>query len=123
MRKKLFSLTKKDFEIQTFSAGGKGGQNQNRRSTGVRVIHGASRASGEGRDSRSQEANRRSAFLRCVGSREFKDWHRAEVCRRLGYEAKAEKAAEAAMTPQNLKVEVRTERGWEDDGKVADDQR
>jgi len=44
MKNKLFSLTKKDFDIQTFRAGGKGGQKQNKISSGVRIIH---RESGE----------------------------------------------------------------------------
>ena len=51
-RELLFSVTKKDLRIDTFRAGGKGGQNQNKRNTGVRVTHPDSGAVGEARDQR-----------------------------------------------------------------------
>lgn len=60
----LFSVTLADCEVQTFRAGGKGGQNQNKRDTGVRIIHRASGARGEARDERSQLQNKRLAFKR-----------------------------------------------------------
>ena len=46
-REKLFSI--KDFEVQTFRSGGPGGQNQNKRNTGVRIIHKSSGAKEESR--------------------------------------------------------------------------
>lgn len=60
----MFSVTVKDCEVQTFRAGGKGGQNQNKRDTGVRIIHHPSGARGEARDERSQLQNKRLAFTR-----------------------------------------------------------
>ena len=110
----LFSLTRDDFEWDYFTAGGKGGQNQNRRHTGVRCTHRASGAVGEGRDSRDQLRNKRSAFLRCVESPSFKAWHRKECARRLGTTAvgdnkeiiaRTEAAVRAALAPENLKIE------------------
>lgn len=50
----LFSLTKKDFTIQTFCTGGKGGQHRNAKQNGVRIIHPASGAVAEHRDGRDQ---------------------------------------------------------------------
>lgn len=79
----LFSLTKKDFEIQTFCTGGKGGQKQNSTESGVRIIHPASGARGEGREERHQYANRKRAFERLVQTKEFQRWHKAEVARQL----------------------------------------
>ena len=60
----MFSVTLKDCEVQTFRSGGKGGQNQNKRDTGVRIIHHPSGARGEARDERSQLLNKRLAFKR-----------------------------------------------------------
>jgi protein subunit release factor B len=36
-KEKLFSITKKDFKIQTFRSGGKGGQHQNKTNSGVAI--------------------------------------------------------------------------------------
>jgi protein subunit release factor A len=74
MREHLLRVTIKDCEVQTFSSGGPGGQNQNRRSTGVRIIHRPSGAVGEARDERSQWQNKRSAFRRMAESVKFRIW-------------------------------------------------
>lgn len=63
-RELIFSVTLKDCEQQTFRSGGKGGQNQNKRETGVRIIHHPSGARGEARDERSQLQNKKLAFRR-----------------------------------------------------------
>lgn len=101
-RKLLFSLTKKDFTIQTFRAGGAGGQNQNKVESGVRIIHPASGARGEARDSRKQLTNKKTAFRRLIDSKKFQDWHKIECARRLGtIEAKVNEQ----MQDHNLKIE------------------
>ena len=58
-KKLLFSLTKKDFVIETFRSGGPGGQNQNKRNTGVRIRHPESGAVAESRVHRTQEQNKK----------------------------------------------------------------
>lgn len=80
----LFSVTSKDFEMQTFCTGGKGGQKQNSTNSGVRLIHIPSGARGEGREERHQSANKKRAFLRLIETQIFKNWHRVEVARRMG---------------------------------------
>jgi protein subunit release factor B len=101
----LFSLTKKDFEMQTFRSGGKGGQNQNKVNTGVRFIHRASGAVGEGRDSRTQLENKKNAFMRMAGTPKFQAWLKLEIARQLGKEAEVKQKVERLMSPENLKVE------------------
>lgn len=108
-KKLLFSVTMKDLEMQTFRSGGKGGQNQNKVNSGVRLIHHASGARGEARDSRHQLENKRAAFLRLVESKEFKAWHKLETAKRLGLlkdiEREVEQRVEEQMKPENLKIE------------------
>ncbi len=111
-RQLLFSVTARDFTIQTFRAGGKGGQNQNKVNSGVRLVHKASGARGEARDSRHQARNKRAAFLRLLETPVWEAWHRLESARRLGGVAKAEEATEQAMRPEHLRVEVRGPKGW-----------
>lgn len=79
----LFSVTAKDFVFQTFCTGGKGGQHRNAKQNGVRCIHKESGARAEHRDGRDQYLNKREAFLKCVASKDFQAWHKAEVNRRL----------------------------------------
>lgn len=112
MKKLLFSVTAKDFEIQTFRSGGKGGQNQNKVNSGVRLIHRASGARGEARDSRDQKHNKRAAFHRLLETKEWKGWHAMETARRLGLVELARAAAETAMESHNLRVEIFTPQGW-----------
>ena len=104
-KKLLFSVTKKDFDFQTFRAGGKGGQHQNKRDTGVRCVHRSSGAKGEGRDSRSQKQNKKNAFLRCVNSKKFQDWLKIEVARMMGEEIDIEKKVDEWMRPENILIE------------------
>lgn len=109
----LFSVSIEDCEVQTFRSGGKGGQNQNKVNSGVRVIHHPSGARGEARDSRDQLQNKRAAFVRMAESNEFKSWHKMEVARLTGKIKEAERIAEEMMSPENLKVEYFSNGKWE----------
>lgn len=75
-RQHLFRVTAKDCRMDTFRAGGKGGQNQNKRDTGVRFTHAPSGAVGESREERSQLQNKRKAWRRMAESKEFQAWAR-----------------------------------------------
>jgi protein subunit release factor B len=110
----LFSVTKDDFEMQTFRSGGKGGQNQNKVNSGVRLIHRGSGARGEARDSRYQAENKRAAFDRLLKTPEWIAWHKLETARRLGSIQKVEAAVEEAMRPENIRIEGKTKEGWKE---------
>lgn len=109
-KKRILSVTKDDCEWQYFRAGGKGGQAQNKKSTGVRCIHHPSGAVGEARDSRDQLQNRRAAFRRMAETKEFKRWIRIQSGLSLTIEAEVEKQ----MQPHNLKIEMRDNNQWVD---------
>lgn len=101
----LFSVTKKDFDVQTFRAGGKGGQKQNKTESGVRIIHRESSAVGEARDSRHQLQNKKNAFTRLVASSKFKTWHKIKTAKVLGTLVDVDKLVNEAMEESNLKIE------------------
>lgn len=122
-RRLLFSVTVDDCRVDTFRAGGKGGQHQNKTETGVRITHLASGAVGEARDSRSQHDNKLAAWKRMVATPKFQAWMRLETARRLG-KPTPEQIVDEQMRSQNLRVERRDDAGrwetWSVDGK--DDQ-
>jgi hypothetical protein len=97
-----------DCELQTFRAGGKGGQNQNKRESGVRIIHRASGARGESREERSQLQNKRTAFGRMARTIEFKLW----LNRKLVAGPTPEEIVVQDMALENLRIEVREDNKW-----------
>lgn len=101
-RELLFSVTRKDLRIDTFRAGGKGGQNQNKRQTGVRITHPPSGAVGQARDERQQEQNMKLAFRRMVADPKFKAWLRVETAVRMG----VIQSVDEMMAEKNLKIEM-----------------
>jgi protein subunit release factor A len=109
MSKKLaFSVTLDDLETQTFRAGGPGGQNQNKRDTGVRLIHHPSGARGEAREERTQLANKKLAFQKLVKSLPFRIW----VHRQLAEGPTPEQIVATQMAPANLVVEYKKDGVW-----------
>lgn len=73
-RQHVFSITAKDLRIDTFRSGGKGGQNQNKVNSGVRIVHEPSGAIGESREERDQLQNKKKAFKRMTETKEFQSW-------------------------------------------------
>jgi len=110
----LFSVTKKDFRIDTFRAGGKGGQKQNKTSSGVRITHIESGAVGESREERSQHLNKEIAFKRCVESEPFKKWHKRKTAELLMDKQMIEKRVNQSMSSKYIKEEVRVDDEWEE---------
>ena len=109
---KLFSVDIHDCRVDTFRSGGKGGQNQNKRDTGVRVVHEPSGATGVSREERSQTQTKRNAFRRMAESAEFQRWVRIEAARAMGHDTIEDKV-DRQMQPKNLLIEIYTAKGWE----------
>jgi len=108
----LFSLTKKDFELEFYRGSGAGGQNRNKVSTCCRIYHRASGAVAEACEERTQGQNKKIAFTRLLETPAFKSWHKAEVSARLQGYQNAVAMVDHMMRPENLKIEVFTEDGW-----------
>jgi protein subunit release factor B len=115
----LFSVTLADCDVQTFRAGGPGGQNQNKRDTGVRVIHRASGARGESREERSQLQNKKLAFRRMAESAMFQAWvaRQSDTYKRI--ERQAQEWASNQMDPALLKVETYHNGKWKTTGSTG----
>lgn len=121
-RTPLFTTTIKDCEIQTFRSGGKGGQNQNKVESGVRIIHHPSGARGESREERSQLLNKRNAFRRMGESKEFKSWARNMALKLQGKKS-LDDIVDEQMAPHNILIETQDGEGnWKNVvGKLEDE--
>jgi len=109
----IFSITLDDCEVQTFRAGGPGGQNQNKRDTGVRVIHPPSGARGESREERSQLQNKKLAFRRMAEHPLFRAWVARQSDTFKQAEKRAEQWAQQQMDdPTGMRFEVRHKGRW-----------
>jgi len=107
----LFTVTRKDFKVDTFTAGGPGGQKQNKTASAVRITHIESGAVGECRNHRSQHKNKEEAFKRLILHPKWKVWHNTKVHECITKETTAQRV-EKAMHPKNLKIELRKEGKW-----------
>lgn len=107
----LFSVTLADCDVETFRSGGPGGQNQNKRETGVRIRHRESGAVGESREQRSQLQNKRTAFERMVKHPKFQFWLH-EKRREMETGKSLEDRVAEMMQPEYIKTEVRENGLW-----------
>ena len=116
MRELAFSVKLKDCEVQTFSVSGSGGQNRDRRSTGVRIIHHPSGARGEATEQRSQHQNKREAMKRMAESPLFKAWVSAILSKTKTPKQLEEEVDTEIADPKITKVEVKNKKGvWIDE--------
>ena len=105
----VFSVTIADCTVQTFRAGGKGGQNQNKRDTGVRVVHPPSGAVGESREHRTQLENKRAAFGRMARHPRMTFW----IHQRLnGATFPPEVVRDMTEHPEDFRIEQRQNGKW-----------
>lgn len=106
---KALSVTIKDCTIQTFRAGGKGGQNQNKRDSGVRLIHEPSGAVGESREHRTQLENKKAAFVKLAKNPKFIIWVNRVL---YGYDRAEKEVAEMMQRQQDIRVEYKHDNKW-----------
>lgn len=119
---RVLSVTLKDCRVDHFRSGGNGGQNQNTRDTGCRIVHPPSGAVGESREERSQLQNKKTAFKRMANSPKFRLWLQRELHGQSGsgnegYAWKFEggrwvRNDQSEIPRRDLKVEVRKDGHW-----------
>jgi protein subunit release factor B len=99
-------VTAKDCRRETFRCGGAGGQNVNKRDTGVRFVHEQSGAVGESCDQRSQGQNEKLAWRRMASSPKFQLWCKMQLAaKEQGYQD-MERKVDAMLVPDKLRVEL-----------------
>ena len=109
MKEKLFSITKKDFDIQFYKSSGKGGQNRNKRETAVRLIHKESGIMVTCSDEREQHKNLIKAFKNLTNKSEFQSWLKIKIAKvqqnKKDIEKQIEQEVETWMQDKYLKIE------------------
>lgn len=108
---KSFSVSIHDCKIETFRCGGKGGQNVNKRETGVRVRHEPSGAVAESREHREQHRNKVNAFVKMANSDKFQKWVRVEAARRVG-KPSPDEIVEKLMEAKNIRIQHKVDGKW-----------
>lgn len=113
MKEKLFSVTLKDCKVDFYRGSGKGGQKRNKTSSACRITHTASGAIGECENNRSQEQNKKEAFLRMSKTVKFQSWMNLEVLRVSGEIRKIEAQIERDINdPSKTKIEIIDNGKW-----------
>lgn len=105
---KLMSLSKADFEIQSYKGSGPGGQHRNKVETGIRITHTATGVSASSCEGRSQYSNKLSAFNKLTSDKRFLSWLKLESLKRnklIPSEGELGEMIDRMMNIDNLKVE------------------
>lgn len=111
MEDKIKLVTKKDLEIEWFSAPGPGGQNKNKTKTACRIKHPESGAQAQATKQRSSIQNQREAFNGLTKTPEFKLWLSKKLMEiRTGQSL--EERVEQQMSPKLIKVETIVNGQW-----------
>lgn len=111
----IFSVIKKDFEVQHYKGSGPGGQSRNKNATAVRIIHKESGAVGSSEEMKSQYQNKQLAFDRLTKSDKFKIWLRKKT-NDIVINKELEEYVEKWTDPWFLKVETRKNNKWTEEG-------
>lgn len=106
MKTLVFSITKKDLRMDSFYAGGPGGQNQNKRKTGIRWTHIPSGATGESREHRTQLENKRTAFKHLGEDPKLKLWIYSQLLMMDNLDKKVDQAL------KDIKIDIKQDGRW-----------
>lgn len=110
MKKLLFSITKKDFDITYFSGKGGGGQHRNKHKNCVRLKHKDTGIITTGQDQKSQKQNLKNAFIRMTKHPDFNFYIKKRASGELLNEYEINKKVDEMMKEENLKIEYEGEK-------------
>jgi protein subunit release factor A len=110
LKELLFSVTKKDLEINYFSGTGGGGQHRNKHQNCVRLKHAESGVMVTGQSEKSRQANLREALNNLVAHPKFRMWQAGKAIEIVDGK-NLEQRVEQMMTPEKMKIECRDEDG------------
>lgn len=106
----LFSVTAADCEWSYTKGSGPGGQARNKIANAVHCSHRPSRAHGFCQDSRSLHDNKKTAFMRMIETKEFKEWHRLEIMKQTGHMHRVDEEVKREL--KRIKVEIKQDGKW-----------
>lgn len=110
----LFSVTRKDLDIQWYSGSGAGGQHRNKHQNCCRIRHIESGAEGSGTESRSRDQNKSSAFKRLVECPTFQLWAKRKATELMMDGETIKQKVDKSMSSENIRVETMDENGkWQ----------
>lgn len=104
----IFSLSRKDFRVDTFRVPGNGGQKVNKTESGVRITHIASGISAQSVESRMQGENKNIAFKKLCSNKMFKLWIKNKAFNKVSIEEEVDRT----MIKSNLKEEMLQGAKW-----------
>ena len=107
----LFSITKKDFDIDYFSGTGAGGQHRNKHQNCVRLRHKESDTMSTGQSNRDRKSNMREAIKGILEDIKFKLWLNNKINEIIEGKTIDQKVDEM-MNPVNIKVEMKDKNKW-----------
>jgi|SRR6185312_3342342 len=105
-KQKLFTITTADLREERYRGSGAGGQNRNKRDTGVRFTHEPSGAVGESEAQRSQLQNRQEAFRKMASSLRFIMWAKAQGQARIEGHASLDRKIDEMMDERHIDIEL-----------------
>jgi peptide chain release factor 1 len=111
MKELLFSITKKDFDIDFFSGSGAGGQHRNKHQNCIRLRHRDSGVAVTGQNHRERSANLKDALNSLVGNPKFKLWYNGKLQEVITGKSVEQKVTDL-MRPENLKIETKKDGKW-----------
>jgi len=112
MRKKILTLSRKDFRVDTFRGSGPGGQHRNKTDSAVRITHTESGAVSESKTEKSQHQNRKKAFHKLPNNPKFKLWLSRKI-HEISTGKTIEERVEESFHHENLKIESKKDGKWE----------